>query len=189
MKKSRRRPDLSIATVPLVLAFAWAAAAQGTASPAPAPAVASPPPVDAPPAPAAAPPARQAQPYTWASVGTTFAYGQTYGSANVGAGLLVRYGIAPNVELGYAFGNSPTLWSLRPGVTWYVPVSNVRPYLGAFYTRWFVGDGQPDQNGIGGRAGFSLGRVISLGVTYDHAFGCDRNCDSWTPMISAGLSL
>jgi len=52
-----------------------------------------------------------------------------------------------------------------------------------------VGSGLPDQDGIGGRAGFSLGRVVTFGVTYDHMFGCNQNCDAWTPQISAGLSL
>ncbi len=126
--------------------------------------------------------------YTWGSVGTTFAYGETYGSANVGLGWLMRHGIAPNVELGYAFGNTPTIWSLRPGVSWYLPVAKVRPYVGAYYTHWFVGSGLPDQNGVGGRAGFSLGRVLALGVTYDHALGCSKDCDSWAPQISAGYA-
>jgi len=157
------------------------------------PAVMAPaPPAAAAPAPAPAP-QKPAQPigrvYSWASVGTTFAYGQTYGSANVGVGYLLRQGIAPNVEVGYAFGNNPTLWSLRPGVTWYMPVPVVRPYVGTYYTHWFVGSGLPDQDGIGGRAGFSLGRVVTFGVTYDHMFGCNLNCDAWTPQISAGLSL
>jgi hypothetical protein len=57
-----------------------------------------------------------------------------------------------------------------------------------YYTRWFVGDGLPDQNGIGGRAGLSFGQVLSVGVTYDHALGCSNNCDSWTPQIAAGYS-
>ena len=128
------------------------------------------------------------QVYTWASVGSTFAYGHTYGSANVGMGYLLQNGIAPNVELGYAFGNSPTLWTLRPGVTWFMPVPGVHPYVGAFYTHWFVGDGLADQNGVGGRAGLSLGRVLSLGVIYEHALGCTTNCDSWAPQLSAGYS-
>jgi hypothetical protein len=151
----------------------------------------------APPPPAAAPvepPEAQKVPWTrrlfsWASVGTTFAYGTTYGSANVGAGLLMQHGIAPNVELGYAFGSDPSLWTVRPGVTWYMPLPTFRPYVGTYYTHWFVGGNLQDQNGIGGRAGISLGRVISLGVTYDHAFDCNQNCDIWSPQISAGLSL
>ena len=127
-------------------------------------------------------------PYTWASVGTTFAYGQTYGSANVGVGWLMRQGIAPNVELGYAFGNTPAVWTVRPGVSWYLPIAVIRPYVGAYFTHWFVSDGYPDQNGVGARAGLSLGRVLALGVTYDHALGCSQNCDSWAPQISAGYA-
>jgi hypothetical protein len=125
--------------------------------------------------------------YTWGSVGTTFAYGETYGSANLGVGYLMRRGLAPNVELGYAFGNSPTIWALRPGVTWFAPLP-LSPYIGAYYTRWFVSD-LPDENGVGARLGVSLGRVLSLGVTYDRALNCSTNCDSWSPQISAGFSM
>lgn len=201
MIASPRTPGCWVAVAALLLAFARVAAAQSSESPAqpaqvpPAdapPAVTAPPP----PAPAAAPAPAPQEPaqrkgrlYSWASIGTTFAYGQTYGSANAGVGYLMLHGIAPNVEVGYAFGNTPTLWSLRPGVTWYMPVPVVRPYVGTYYTHWFVGSGFPDQDGIGGRAGFSLGRVVTFGVTYDHMFGCNQNCDAWTPQISAGLSL
>jgi hypothetical protein len=101
----------------------------------------------------------------------------------------MQHGIAPNVELGYAFASSPSLWTVRPGVTWYMPVPVIRPYVGTYYTHWFVGGGLQDQNGIGGRAGLSLGHVISLGVTYDHALDCNHDCDIWSPQISAGLSL
>ncbi len=180
----------SLRLVPLVLVLPCIAAAQSSAPTQPGPAQVPPPPATAAPAPAPAPHPSQwsGKPYSWASFGTTFAYGQTYANANVGVGWLMRNGIAPNVEVGYAFGNSPTLWTLRPGVTWFMPIPTIHPYVGAYYTRWFVGSGLPDQNGIGGRAGISLGRVLSLGVSYDHALGCDRNCDSWTPTLSAGIS-
>ena len=177
----------------LLLALSGSAASQPMGSQEaaePTPQAPSPPPpaaVSAPPK-KAEPPWWKGRIYSWASVGTTFAYDQTYGSANVGVGWLMRNGIAPNVEVGYAFGNSPTLWSLRPGVSWYLPIPVVQPYIGAFYTHWFVGSGLPDENGIGGRAGFSLGRVLALGGTYDHAHGGDRNSDSWTPTLSAGYS-
>jgi len=174
----------------LVLVLPCIALAQSSAQPGLDPSQTPPPPMTTAPTPAPAPQPSQwsGRPYSWASFGTTFAYGQTYANANVGLGYLMRNGIAPNVEVGYAFGNSPTLWTLRPGVTWFMPIRTISPYIGAYYTRWFVGSGFPDQNGIGGRAGISLGRVLSLGVSYDHALGCDRNCDSWTPTISAGIS-
>jgi hypothetical protein len=198
MAASSRWLSCSPAVAALLLAGAAAAqSSESPAQPAQVPPADAPPAVLAPPPPApAAAPARAPEPaqprgrlYSWASVGTTFAYGQTYGSANVGVGYLLRQGIAPNVEVGYAFGNNPTLWSLRPGVTWYMPLPVVRPFVGTYYTHWFVGSGLPDQDGIGGRAGFSLGRVVTFGVTYDHMFGCNQNCDAWTPQISAGLSL
>jgi hypothetical protein len=87
------------------------------------------------------------------------------------------------------FGNSPTLWAVRPGVTWYTSIPVLKPYIGAYYAHWFVGGSQPDQDGVGGRLGVSIGRLLSLGVTYDHALGCDTNCDIWTPQVTAGLSL
>jgi hypothetical protein len=101
----------------------------------------------------------------------------------------MKNGITPNVEASYMFGNSPTVWALRPGVTWFLPIRVLSPYIGAYYTHWFVSGDQPDQDGVGGRAGFSLGRRISLGVTYDRALDCSSNCDIWTPMVSAGVSL
>ncbi len=127
--------------------------------------------------------------YPWASVGTTFAYGNTYGSVNAGVAYLMKHGLAPNVELSYNFGADPTLWTLRPGITWFMPVPRLNPYIGAYYTRWFVGSGLPDQNGVGGRAGVSVGKFLSLSVTYDRALNCDRNCDIWTPQVGAGFSL
>jgi hypothetical protein len=180
--------------------------ASTAAAPPPAEAVATPPatapaqPVPAavppPPSPAAQPaaapapatPSKRLPIYTWGSVGTTFAYDHTYGSLNLGVGVLWKAGLAPNVELSYAFGNDPTLWTLRPGVTWFLPLP-LQPYVGGYFTHWFVGSNLPDQNGVGGRAGLSLGRVISLGVTYDHALSCSTNCDIWTPQISASLSM
>jgi hypothetical protein len=158
---------------------------------APVPAVAAPPPVAQQPAaaPAAPQPSKRPPIYTWGSIGTTFAYDRTYASLNLGVGVLWKYGLTPNAEISYAFGNDPTLWTLRPGVTWFAPLPMFQPYVGAFYTHWFVGSNLPDQNGVGGRAGLSIGRVISLGVTYDHALGCTTNCNVWTPQISASLSM
>src|SRR6266850_161622 len=107
----------SLRLVPLVLVLPCIAAAQSSDPTQPGPAQVPPPSATAAPAPAPAPHPSQwsGKPYSWASFGTTFAYGQTYANANVGVGWLMRNGIAPNVEVGYAFGNSPTLWTLRAG--------------------------------------------------------------------------
>ena len=133
-------------------------------------------------------PKKKGQVYTWLSGGTTFAYGNTYGNVSLGAGYILPSGLAPNAELGYSFGADPSIWTFRPGLTYFLPIPVISPYIGAFYTRWFVGGGLPDQNGVGGRAGISLGRFVSLGVIYDHVFGCSANCDSWAPILAAGAS-
>src|SRR5438874_10152207 len=51
------------------------------------------PPATAAPAPPPQPSQWSGRPYSWASFGTTFAYGQTYANANVGLGYLMRNGI------------------------------------------------------------------------------------------------
>ena len=164
------------------------------AQPAPVAQPASPPPAQsAKPAAAAAAPAPQGPSgklYTWGALGTTFTAGQTYANLTVGAGyLLIRTGLAPNMELSYSFGQTPTIWALRPGVSWYMQIPVLHPYLGAYYARWFVGSGQPDQNAVGARGGISLGRFISLGATYERVLDCSRNCDAWSPVITAGASM
>ena len=160
--------------------------------PATAPAETAPATAPAQPAPAAAPaqpaPPRQRRFYTWGSIGTSFAYGNTYANASLGVGYRMPSGLTPNVELSYAFGESPTITSLRPGVIYYLPLKRIQPYVGAHYTHWFVGGDWPDQDGVGGRAGVSIGRVLSLGVVYDRALDCDGDCDVWYPQVSAGVS-
>jgi hypothetical protein len=133
-------------------------------------------------------PQKKGQLYTWGGLGASFAYGQTYGNLTLGAGyLLLRSGIAPNLEASYSFGASPNFWVLRPGVTWYLPMKILNPYVGAYYATWFpTSGGYADQNGAGVRAGVSLKR-FSLAVTYERAFNCSRNCDIVTPIIGASL--
>jgi len=151
-----------------------------------------PPPQQAPPPPAPPPAKKEEQKggrlYAWGGAGATFAYGQTYGNLNIGVGyLLLRSGIAPNVEASYSFGATPDFWVLRPGVTWFLPVSFLNPYIGAYWASWYPTSGDyPNQNGVGARAGVSLKR-FSLGVTYERAFHCSRNCDVVTPIIGASL--
>jgi len=164
------------------------APAAAPVQPAPAAAPAQPAPAAAPAQPAPAAPPRQRKFYTWGSVGTSFAYGNTYWNASLGVGYLMRHGLTPNVEVSYAFGESPTITSLRPGVIWYLPVKRIQPYVGVHYTHWFVGDDFPDQDGVGGRAGVSIGRMLSLGVVYDRALDCDQDCDVWYPQVTAGVS-
>ncbi len=127
------------------------------------------------------------QVYAWASTGPTFAYGETLWSASVGVGYHVQGGLAPNVEVGHTFFNTPTMWILRPGITWFIPIP-FRPYVGGYFVHWFVSGDHPDRTGIGFRAGISLNRIVSLAVTYDHAINCSHDCNAWTPELAAGIA-
>ena len=69
----------------------------------------------------------------------------------------------------------------------FMPVPVLRPFVGAYYTHWFVND-LADQNGVGGRVGASFG-PIQLSATYDRALNCETNCDSWSPQVAFGMSL
>jgi hypothetical protein len=138
--------------------------------------------------PAAPEPTTPGRVYAWGTVGPTFAYGNTYGSLGLGVGYRMPSNLAPNVELTYNFGPEPTFWTLRPGVTWFIPISLGHPFIGGYLTHWFVNDAG-DRNGIGARAGFSIGRILSFAITYDHAIGCSQSCDLWTPSLTAGITL
>jgi hypothetical protein len=125
--------------------------------------------------------------YVWGSAGLTFAYGKTFWNLGVGGGYFLAAGLLPNVELSRAFGSSPAFTAFRPGVTWFVPLP-FHPFVGAYYTHWFVTGDRGDRDGFGGRAGLSFLPFLSLALSYDHSFNCSRDCEAWTPQVTAGLS-
>jgi hypothetical protein len=193
------------AFVVVLLALPVAAAAQvggqdapsPTAPPSPAaPALAAPqePPPLPPPPPA---PQGQAEPGSprhspWrlsASIGAGTSYGKTYFLLGARLGRELVGGLALELDGQYWAGQSPSLGKLAPGLTWYSPV---RVYVGAYYARWFVGSGFPDQDAIGGRAGYILlsrGRTFAaVGIAYERVLDCSSNCESYWPEASVGVS-
>ncbi len=124
--------------------------------------------------------------YIWGSAGFTVAYGKAYWNLGVGGGYFLPAGLLANLELSRAFGSSPAFTAFRPGITWFAPLP-LRPFVGAYYTHWFV-DGRGDRDGFGGRAGLSLLPFLSLALSYDRSFNCNHNCTAWTPQVTAGLT-
>lgn len=163
-------------------------------APPPAQVVAPPPapPQAPPPAPVpaeAAGPRRESKWRASASIGAGSSYGNTYFLVGARIGRELAAGLALEIDGQYWAGESPSLGKLAPGLTWYSPF---RVYLGAYYARWFVGSGFPDQDAVGARAGYTLlsrGRTFAgVGVSYERALGCSSNCDSWWPEASVGVS-
>jgi hypothetical protein len=130
-----------------------------------------------------------------AYLGTSWAYGTTYGNLGVGVGYMIALGLTPTVEVGVWFGGSPSVTTLKPGLDWYVPLpGQIRPYLGAYWAQWFVGGGNPDQGAYGFRGGLSFARMgpasLTFGIAYEHAYsGCTSGCSYWFPQVGAGFSL
>lgn len=119
-------------------------------------------------------------------------FGHTYFSVGGLLGAELALGLELEMRATWWMGNRPNIFKLSPGLTWYAPLPIWRPYVGVFYSRWFVGDGEPDQDGVGARAGIHLVSVgplgVGVGAAYERRLSCSDNCDSWVPEAFATVS-
>jgi hypothetical protein len=126
------------------------------------------------------------------AAGVGSAYGQTYYALGGRLGYDVAFGLTPEVGLMFWDGANPSFVQLSPGLTWYVPIPFVRPYLGGFYAHDFVAGGQPDQDSVGFRGGIGVlgaGPVsVNVGFAYARRLSCAGSCDTWWPEASAGFA-
>ena len=211
---------LALAALPAARARAEGSGPAGAASPAPPPAAVPAPPPSAAvrvppstdgaveagetplPAPPAAPRAAVVAEAPWwtrlrlyANLGATSAYGSTYGALGLGVGYAVGFGLVPSLQLGVGFGGSPTVVSLQPGLDWFAPVPGpLRPYVGAYWSQWFVGSGYDDQAAYGFRFGLGFARLgpsmFTLGLAWERAYaGCTSGCSFWIPQVGAAFAL
>jgi hypothetical protein len=142
-------------------------------------------------------------PFSQGSLGIGIVLGSaTYGESDyviLGAGF--SYFIFDGLSLGLDgdiwLGDDPSVYTLTPQaryVLYFVPV--LKPYVGAFYRRYFIEKPFDDLNSVGGRAGAYLvtggGGYLGLGAIYERFLSCDDTlweCDGWYPEISVGFSL
>ena len=159
--------------------------------------------VEEPPAPPGrAPAARQASVPEWSlrrlrirgMLGATFAYGEGSVSLGAGVGSSSTAGCSRRSP-GRSFGSSPTVFMLKPGVDWFLPVpGGVVPYVGGYYAHWLVSGGYLPQDAWGVRAGLSFASVgpvtFLLGIAYERVFtNCTGTCAYWVPQVAAGFAL
>ncbi len=155
-----------------------------------------------PPRPGALPPGQASVPEwslrrlrIWGTLGATFAYGEGSVSLGAGVGYFVYGGLLPTLDVGFSFGSSPTVFMLKPGVDWFLPVpGGVVPYVGGYYAHWFVSGGFLPQDAWGVRAGLSFASVgpvtFLLGIAYERVFtNCTGTCAYWVPQVAAGFAL
>ncbi len=126
-----------------------------------------------------------------ASAGVTSTRNQTYFTIGGRLGYDVAFGVTPEIGISAWMGGTPSIIEVAPGVTWYMPLPILRPYIGAFYAHDFVSSGYPNQDALGGRAGISLfgaGPVsVSVGAAYKKYLSCSIDCDTWWPEVFAGI--
>src|SRR5512137_2679574 len=144
---------------------------------------AEPPPAPAPappPRPGALPPGQGSVPEwsvrrirLWGTLGATFAYGQGAVGLGAGIGYFVVGGLLPTLDLGLAFGSSPTVFMVKPGLDWFLPVpGGVVPFLVGFY----FSSVSP--------------AAFLLGIAYERVFtNCSGTCAYWVPQVAAGFAL
>jgi len=159
-------------------------------------------PVPEPPRPGALPPAQESVPEwslrrlrVWGTLGAAFAYGQGSVSLGAGVGYFVVGGLLPTLDLGVAFGSSQSVFMVKPGIDWFLPVpGGVVPFVGGYYAHWFVSGGYLPQDAWGARGGFSFASVgpatFLLGIAYERVFtNCTGVCAYWVPQVAAGFAL
>lgn len=123
-----------------------------------------------------------------------------FDTSRFGVGAGAGYFVLDGLELGlfgmHMFGDGPGLDEVSPSVRYTAqPLFAswpVVPYVGGFYNHWFVGDGLPDVDAVGARAGvvrLSGRLLIGVGIAYEHTVStCSASCDTVYPDITFGFT-
>jgi len=146
-----------------------------------------------PPAAAAAEgPARASTPYSQGKMRVGLGGGGFGRSGNVSFyaagsfGVFVVDNLELGADLGLFFGSGPFTMQLGPTLRYIIPAHEaIHPYFGAFYYHWFIGDGLPDVDTVGGRLGALIRTshlYFGIGLVYEHIVSaCARDCGSFYP--------
>jgi hypothetical protein len=129
--------------------------------------------------------------------GTTSALGHEYYVIGGGVGYFVLDGVQLGLSGLVQFGSNPTIEKVSPSLRYVLqPLahsSSIVPYVGTFYSHWFVGGGLSDVDTVGGSIGglYVSGQlVLGLGLGYEKIVSqCTTDCDSFYPDFTIGFTL
>jgi len=122
-------------------------------------------------------------------------YNNTYLILGAGVGYYLLNGLEAGVDVEGWLLQDPNFWKVTPQVRYVLwQISPIRPYVGAFWRKTFVGgDFWPDYESYGGRLGIAYrkgGNYLAVGAVYekftDTIFGNEN--DVWYPEIAFWLS-
>ncbi len=90
-----------------------------------------------------------------------------------GLGFYVIDGLEVALDSTFWVVGDPFVATLTPGLRYvFIQLPSVKPYIGAFYRHYFVGDGYDDTDSLGGRLGvyfmLSKNAYIGGGIVYEH---------------------
>lgn len=129
------------------------------------------------------------------SLGSEEAFGDDYFLVGAGVGYFVLDGLEVGLDGVRWFGGDPGISVVSPGLRYVaVPLGwPVLPYVGAFYTHYFIGGPFDDFDTVGGRLGLVLhrggGLVLGVGVIAERIVSdCDEDCTSIYPELSIGFT-
>ncbi|HEY5949948.1 MAG TPA: hypothetical protein VIV40_30850 [Kofleriaceae bacterium] len=129
--------------------------------------------------------------------GTSSALGQRYYGVGASASYFVLDGVAVGLGSQLQWGDGPTITRVTPELRYVVQPLVGRwplvPYVGVFYSHWFVAQHIADVDAIGTRAGLlyvSGSVVLGLGAAYEHLVSdCTEDCSSIYPDITISVAL
>jgi len=127
--------------------------------------------------------------------GTQQTFDQTYFVIAGSFGYYVLSGLEVGVRAIQWFGGDPTVSKVSPQVRYILHQlpGPVKPYVGTFYTHWFVGGGFDDIDAVGARGGIvynqGSGFVIGVGVVVETITSeCISECTDVYPELAISLS-
>jgi hypothetical protein len=128
--------------------------------------------------------------------GTTSAFGMRYYYVGLGAAYFVLDGVAVGLNTQVQWGDGPTIFRTTPELRYVAqPLVGswpVIPYVGVYYSHWFVGDRIDDVDAIGTRGGLlylSGSIIVGLGVGYEHLVSkCAMDCSVIYPDITLAFT-
>lgn len=131
-----------------------------------------------------------------AGAGSQSAFGGRYFGIAAGGSYFVLDGVGIDLGGGFQWGDGPNIGRVTPGVRYVVqPLVGkfpLIPYVGAFYSHWFISSTYPDQDAVGGRAGLlyvSGSMVLGLGAVNEHIVSqCTMDCSIWYPDLTIAIA-
>ena len=129
------------------------------------------------------------------SIGSQDSFGEDYLLVGAGVGYFVLDGLELGLDGVRWFGGDPGISVVSPGLRYVaVPLGwPVLPYVGGFYTHYFIGGPFEDLDTVGARVGVVLhrggGLVLGVGAIAERIVSdCDEDCTSVYPELSIGFT-